>query len=249
MWWMSSFIGGLFILIGLFNPLLLVIGIVIVSVSTWKIHTNQSKGKTRHVSEISGGGNVMFKIEEYPDNPWMKRIAESPLFGEVPNDIVELMHRVSADPAEKVISSLWVWHGLLKKGYLVITTSYLRWIQVSPSASEDTFFQLNTILDKHSDPLALDVVVIVDNLQFQAKGNGKKALDFIKLYGLVQQGLLHEERVNAEKKPSREDGKKHTGGHDQGIADEIQKLAALKDKNIITEEEFRSGKQRLLEKS
>jgi hypothetical protein len=244
MYWILSFIGSTLILIGLFNPLLFVIGILIVGTSTWKIHTNQSKGKTRHISEISGGEDVIFKPGAYSSNPWVKRMAESPLFGEVPKNIVELMHRVSADPNEKVISSLWVSHGLIKKGYLVLTTLYLRWIKVTPSGDEDTFFPLDTVLDKHRHELEvvdLDAVLLINDLQFQARGNKKKANEFIKLYSLTQQALLHEDRANDHNKTNSEGVKKHSD-----IADEIGKLATLKERNIITEEEFKAGKQRLL---
>jgi hypothetical protein len=200
--------------------------------------------KTKHFSNVSGAGEIVHKIDEHSDNPWEKRIQESPLYGMVPNNIVELMKRVSADPNEKVISSIGVWHGWTKLGYLVITSNYLRWIQTLPSGSEDLFFQLNTIIEKYDDSALHYVpitgsVINIDGLQFQVKANKTGAREFVKLYGMVQQSLLHQPHVNPAKSES-------FGSQSSGIADELQKLATLKEQKMLTEKEYQTAKQQLL---
>jgi hypothetical protein len=200
--------------------------------------------KTKHYSSVPGADQIVHRFKENSDNPWEKRIEESPLYGMVPNNKVELMKRVSADPNEKVISAIWVWHGWTKQGYLVITSNYLRWIQTFPSASQDLFFQLNSIIDKYDDgalnyaPI-IGSVINIDGLQFQVKENKTGAREFVKLYGMVQQALLHGPHANTAKVES-------SGSKSSGIADELQKLAALKDKKMLTEKEYQTAKQQLL---
>src|SRR6266700_3854641 len=90
--------------------------------------------KTQNLSEIPDDSkNFILQIDENSTNPWLKRIKESPMYGQVPENIAELMNRVTPDQNEKVISSIWTSHGMTHQGYLVITHLYLRWIQVLPS--------------------------------------------------------------------------------------------------------------------
>ncbi|MGH7203522.1 MAG: SHOCT domain-containing protein [Candidatus Levyibacteriota bacterium] len=239
--------------------LLFLAGSIFAGRKFWKFIGNgfTLSNRTRHFSELANDtatNNLIFRIDENLENPWLKRIAASPMYGQVPENIVELMNRVTPDPNEKVISSIWTSHGLSHQGYLLITTSYLRWIQVIPSGKDDSFWGLNTIIDKRNDrfgdnQVGVGTILDIQGLQFQVKQNKSGAQEFTKLYGLVQQALLHPSGKTENTTKPVDAGNSTPTTHVPNIAEEIKQLATLREQNIITEEEFKAGKERLLKNS
>lgn len=217
-----------------------------------KFFTNgfSMNAKVRPYTQVPSAKDIVYQVNENTSNPWLKKIASSPMYGKVPENIVELMKRVSADPKEKVISAIWTWHGVMEQGYLVITTEYLRWIRIFPSGNEDEFFNFGQSMDKYGDNALTDAPIVgtvlnVAGLQFQVKFNKNAAREFKQLYGVVQQTLMHH-GSNQEHSPEHEKEKHIERKTSGGVADELEKLAALHKQKILTDEEFQSAKQKLI---
>jgi hypothetical protein len=186
---------GLFIFLLLMLALYGLLGWYVINVFGWGKY-----GQVKSFKHVPGAGDIVMPPND-TDNPWMQRVYSSSAYGQVPKHIIELLRRVSADENEKVIAAVWTRHGRFKMGYLVATTNYLRWIETFPF-KEDEFWQYNAVMETGGMfAFGFDKVLTIGGNNYQVKGM-KRANEFQKLYKNLQQGLLHEDRQEAEATPS-----------------------------------------------
>lgn len=228
---------------GEFFGVLIIIGILVsMMVYVAKFLGN---GGIRHYSEIPGVKDIVMLFDKNTPNPWESKITSSPHYGKIPPNISELMKRVSADPDEKVISSIWVMNGLLSMGYLVLTTSYIRWIKVFPTQSEDKFWLHNSrVFKEDMQTLSVeDHLFLLRSLPTWVPFNNH-ANNFALLHGIIQQALMHEDRAV----PAAHEANQEASLNDGSLASELKKLASLRDEKVLSEAEFIAAKKKLLQK-
>ena len=170
------------------------------------------------------------------DNPWLKKVFAMPSYGQAPAKAVELLREVSPDPDERIITALRVKHGSYRRGYVIATTSCLRYVQTLPGRSEN-YWGYDYKLEIAGGMGQGGVIRTQEGEQFQARWG--KVKQFRELYNAMQ----HASAWDAEHKPQPMPVIVQNA---PGLSEEIEKLAALRAQGVLSDEEFQDVKRRLL---
>ena len=170
------------------------------------------------------------------DNPWLKKVFAMSAYGQAPVKAVELLREVSPDQEERIITALHVRHGRMKRGYLIATTSCLRFVQTFPGRSEN-YWGYDYKLEIAGGMGQGGVIRTQEGEQFQARWG--KVKQFRELYNAMQ----HASAWDAEHTPQPTPVVVQNA---PGLSDELEKLAGLHAKGILNDEEFQDAKRRLL---
>ena len=170
------------------------------------------------------------------DNPWLKKVFAMPTYGQAPAKAIELLREVSPDPEERIITALRVKHGSYRRGYILATTSCLRYVQTLPGRTDD-YFGYDYKVEIAGGMGQGGVIRTPDGNQFQARWG--KVKQFRELYNAMQ----HASAWDAEHKPLPTPVVVQNA---PGLSDQLEKLAALRTQGILTDDEFKDAKQKLL---
>lgn len=168
-------------------------------------------------------------------NPWLQRLFAMSEYGRVPEAVPGLLREVSPDPDERLLAAVKCEHGRLRRGYLLATTSCLRWIRLFPGRAEDSW-GYHCELDYHGLSLTKAVLVLSTGDQFQTYRT--RAKPFAAMYSVIQEAVAWE-AAHADDQASR-------GPKQISLADELRELAALHDQGVLTAQEFATAKQKLM---
>jgi hypothetical protein len=171
-------------------------------------------------------------------NPWLRRVFSLPAYGKTPAGAVQALRRVSPDPEEIVVAGLRASHnGRSRRGYLIATTTLLRWVQTFPTASDD-FWDYGLKVEV----TASGILQLGPGDLFQVRwGTAKR---FRELHAAMQQAVLWE-ADNATPQVAVVETVRANGAA-SSIADELGKLASLRERGLLTDEEFSAAKRSLL---
>lgn len=170
------------------------------------------------------------------NNPYLQKLFSMKEYGQAPGMALSLLREVSPDPEEEFLTAIKCKHGALNRGYLMVTTDYIRWIQVFPRRQDD-FWTYNDVLDVEHG-----VISTSDGNLFQtSRGRARK---FAALYRVAQQAWLWEEgHTEAEVIVP---GPLQSVALSADIADQLERIAQLLEKGLLTQEEFAQAKAKLL---
>lgn len=173
-----------------------------------------------------------------PENPWLAKVLTMPAYGQVPQGIAHLMREASVEHDEKVFGAVATKHGRWKGGYLVATTSYVRFIQTR-IVKHDEFFPYSWPVERVQS-IGSRNVVEVGNYLFQVR-SARKAKEFVE---------MHKALLQAHNWSSSRDAQISAAAAQQTIegstAAELERLAALHADGTLSDEEFAQAKRRLL---
>lgn len=174
------------------------------------------------------------------ENPWLRRLFGMTEFGNVPGRAIALLGEVSPDPEERLLGAVRTQHGRYKRGYLLLTTQWLRWIQTIPTRT-DEYWSYDYSLEISGGPVVGGVLRTPDGNQFQVRW--AKAKDFAEVYRIVQQALIWDSDHAVVPSPAPPSA---AGGAHDDLVGQLERLAALKRDGVLSEEEFIAAKRRLL---
>ncbi len=126
-----------------------------------------------------------------PDNPWKAKLEASPLHRALDEKALKLFEPVSGDPDEHTLTSIACAHGLANRGFLVLTTHWLHWLQKFPKRHE--FWPLDLALS-YEGSLGNKILVLATGDQFQPTTafTGGRLKQFYEYYGIVQRAISWE---------------------------------------------------------
>jgi hypothetical protein len=186
--------------------------------------------------------DVVIRPFETP-NPYLQRIFTLEAFGSAPAAAVSLLREVSPDDEEKLITALRTRHGSLRSGYLLATTSYLRWIQTVPGRRAD-YWDYSYPIEVVGGPMQSTVVRVVSGDQFQMRWSKAKALS--EIYQYLQQAIAWEVQHQETEAPTPRVGTTGEFARGDGLGSELERIAGLYQQGLLTNEEFSQAKERLL---
>lgn len=172
-----------------------------------------------------------------PGNPWLAKLKESEIHLALDDKALKLFERVSADPDEEVLATLACAHGMANRGFLVLTTHWLHWLQKFPKRHE--FWSLDLALSLEG-AMTSKILVLAGGPQFQPASvmSIGKLKEFYDYYGVLQRALTWE---------SAQAGQSVlVPATIPAIPEQIAQLAALREQGHISSEEFESKKADLL---
>ena len=169
------------------------------------------------------------------ENPWLKKVFAMSAYGQAPVKAVELLREVSPDPEERIITALHVRHGSMKRGYVIATTSCLRYVQTFPGRSEN-YWPYTYKLEIAGGMGQGGVIRSPEGEQFQARWG--KVKQFREIYNAMQ----HASAWDADNKPQPTPVVVQNA---PGLSEELEKLAALRAQGILTDAEFQDAKSLL----
>lgn len=180
------------------------------------------------------------------DNPFLQRVFEHKMYGGFPDRCLAMLDALpTVGPDEQLMASLKVRHGQYQRGYLLITTDFLRYVRAGVGGAlltTDEFWSLD-------DPIEFNAfgemasLVTTSGDQFQVRSRWK-AKAFRDLYHLLQSAIQWEDSQAEEVHEAAHHGA--VSGPFGGIAEELGKLGHLRDQGILSEEEFVAAKKKLL---
>lgn len=170
------------------------------------------------------------------NNPWLKKVFAMSAYGQAPVKAVELLREVSPDREERIITALRVRHGGMRRGYLIATTTCLRWVQTLPGRSDD-YWGYDYKIEIAGGMGQGGVIRTPEGHQFQARWG--KVKQFRELYNAMQ----HAAAWDAEHQPQPTPVVVQNAA---GLSDELEKLAALRAQGVLSDEEFQDAKRKLL---
>jgi len=169
-------------------------------------------------------------------NPWLKEVFGMSAYGQAPTKAIDLLHEVSPDPDERIITALRVKHGSMRRGYLIATTSCLRYVQTLPGRSDD-YWGYDYKIEIAGGMGMGGLIRTPEGHQFQARWG--KVKQFRELYNAMQ----HASAWEAEHKPQPTPV---VVQNTSGLGEELEKLAALRAQGALNDEEFQDAKRKLL---
>lgn len=87
-----------------------------------------------------GDGEQELAVEPFETpNPWLQKLVDMSEYGRVPEATPALLREVSPDPDERLLAAVKCEHGRLRRGYLLATTTCLRWIRLFPGRAADSW--------------------------------------------------------------------------------------------------------------
>jgi putative oligomerization/nucleic acid binding protein len=178
------------------------------------------------------------------ENPYLLKLFSMKEFGRAPGSAIRLLQDITPDPTEALLCAAKCHHGTWSRGYLIITTDYLRWIQTIPVRDNDLWTYDNSLLVNHR------ALVTPDGLQFQL-GSAHGARRFAELYRVAQQASLWDEAnpidetVATTMSPLVPQLTTQPSASPD-MVDQLERLAQLSEKGLITPEEFTQAKNKLL---
>lgn len=202
----------------------------------WKLYS-QSSGAEGDPSAFAEDEQESVLERFDTPNPWLQKLFSMPNYGQVPTMAVGLLREVSPDPDERLLAAVKCEHGRMRRGYLLATTKWLRWIRTFPSRAEDAW-EYNWKLDYQGLSLTKAVLILGTGDQFQTYR--ARAKPFAAMYTVIQQAMAWEAAhademvLDAVTTPA------------PSLADELRELAALHQQGILTAEEFAGAKQKLM---
>jgi hypothetical protein len=169
------------------------------------------------------------------DNPHINRIFQSQAFGQVPMKAVELLEKVSPDSNELLVYAVRTRHGQWKRGYLLLTTRGVRWVQTLPVFAED-LYSFDWKIEYKRLGLLKGLLTTADGDQFQLLATKAKAFRDL-FYQLAQAG---EWQVASDSESAQE-------AVQQGdLAGQLRELSDLHGQGVLSDDEFAAAKARLL---
>jgi hypothetical protein len=170
------------------------------------------------------------------ENPFLREVFARKDYGQVPARAADLLLLNSPDPDEHLLAAMRTKHGGYRRGYLLITTKCLRWVQTFPYRDSD-HWPLEYSLEIQGGPLQGGLIYPAGGRQFQIRWGKAKA--FGEIYRLVQQAEEWESSraFEAAQQPSREA---------RSLAEELERLSELYERGLLDDVEFRTAKARLL---
>jgi hypothetical protein len=170
-------------------------------------------------------------------NPWLRRVFSLPAYGKTPAGAVQALRRVSPDPDEHVVAGLRASHSRSRRGYLIATTKLLRWVQTFPTASDD-FWDYGLKIEVP----ASGILELGSGDLFQVRwGTAKR---FRELHAAMQQAVAWEAENTTPQVTVVETLR--ANGTASSIGDELEKLASLRERGLLTDEEFSAAKRSVL---
>jgi hypothetical protein len=174
------------------------------------------------------------------ENPYIGKVFAHKYFGQVPPKAIELLERVSPDGDELLIYATRTSHGALRRGYLLLTTHGIRWVQTLPTFDEDLYSFDFRIEYKRIDMMK-GMLVTHDGRQFQLRpGKGKAVRD---LFMQVAQAITWETNNT----PATPAPTAAPPPDSRDLATQLKELGELKAQGLLDDSEFEQAKARLLQ--
>jgi len=170
-------------------------------------------------------------------NPWLQKLFAMADYGKVPTAALALLREATPDPDERLLAAVKCEHGRMRRGYLLATSKGLRWIKTFPGKGQDSW-GYEYKLDYKGISLTKAVLILGSGDQFQTFRT--RAKPFAAMYGVIQEAMAWEiahadEMVmNSVAAPAA------------SLADELRELAAMREQDVLTAEEFAAAKQKLM---
>jgi hypothetical protein len=207
---------------------------------------NADQARTLMRDEVEAGEEIEEAEQESvlepfeTPNPWLQKLFEMPAYGTVPSVALGLLREVSPDHDEVLLAAIKVQHGRVRRGYLLATTNWLRWIGTFPTRQDD-LWSYDYKLEYRGLSLAKAVIILASGDQFQTwRVRGKP---FVEMYNVIQQARVWNtanmdqiavDAIAGRAAPSAE-----------SLAEELRKLSEMHQQGILTAEEFAAAKQKL----
>jgi hypothetical protein len=174
-------------------------------------------------------------------NPWLQKLFSMPTYGTVPATAIGLLREVSPDRDERLLAAIKTQHGRMRRGYLLATTKWLRWIGTFPTRQDD-LWAYDYKLEYKGASLTKAVITSVSGDQFQTwRTRGKP---FVEMYNVIQQAMAwdaaHADQIVVDAALTS------ATAPSGSLADELQKLAEMHAQGILSPEEFTAAKQKLM---
>lgn len=173
-------------------------------------------------------------------NPWLQKLFSMPAYGTVPTAAIGLLREVSPDPDESLLAAVKTEHGRFRRGYLLATTKWLRWIRTFPTREHDMWDYGNKVEYKGMT-LTKALLRLSSGDQFQTWRT--RAKPFAQMYGVIQQAMMWEA---AHAKQMAAEAVAVSAPAPISLAEELQKLAEMHHRGVLTPEEFAAAKQKLM---
>lgn len=170
------------------------------------------------------------------DNPWLLRLFQHRAFGRAPAAAATVLREVSADEDEMLFLAIRVRHGMLRTGFLLLTTHGVRWVQTVPIRSND-YWPLAAGIRMSGALGGGGVLHVPTGQQFQGLWTQCRA--FVECFQLAQQAAGWAEQAEAR------DAAPPTPAPVAGLADEVTRLAELHRAGVLTDDEFAAAKAKL----
>jgi len=173
-------------------------------------------------------------------NPWLQKLFSMPGYGTVPTVAIGLLREVSPDRDERLLAAVKSEHGRMRRGYLLATTKWLRWIRTFPGRADDQW-GYDYKLEYKGISITKAVIILGSGDQFQTYRT--RAKPFVQMVNVIQQAMMwdaaHTDQtvVEALSTPVLPAG---------SLSEELQKLAEMHQQGILTPEEFAAAKQKLM---
>ena len=173
-------------------------------------------------------------------NPWLQKLFNMPNYGTVPAVAVGLLREVSPDSDERLLTAIKAEHGRMRRGYLLATTKWLRWIRTFPGRADDQW-GYDYKLEYKGISLTKAVIILGSGDQFQTYRS--RAKPFVQMVNVIQQAMMWD-ADNTEQMVV--DAMATSAPPPSSLAEELQKLADMHQQGILTPEEFAAAKQKLM---
>lgn len=175
-------------------------------------------------------------------NPWLRKLFDMPKYGVVPASTPGLLRELSVDPEEKLLAAIKCEHGRMRRGYLLATTGWLRWVRTFPGRADD-MWEYSYKLDYQGMSLTKAVLVLGTGDQFQTFRT--RAKPFYEMYRVIQQAMIWESQ-NADQKIVEAAEAASTTSQGPSLTDELMKLVELHTAGVLSDDEFAAAKNHLL---
>lgn len=177
------------------------------------------------------------------ENPWLNKVFAMPAYGRVPTRALDLFREISPDPSERVVAALRTRHGQWRRGYLIATTTCLRYIQTLPTRNEN-FWSYDYKIDVHGGIGQGGIIETESGDLFQTRWG--KAKHFRELYSAMQHAAAWE-AANGGRPEAEVVSRAPEPTPPQSLSGEIERLAELHARGVLNDDEFQLAKRRVIE--
>lgn len=173
-------------------------------------------------------------------NPFLQKLFTMPNYGAVPVVSLGLLREVSPDLDERLLAAIKSEHGRMRRGYLLATTKWLRWVRTFPSRADDQW-GYDYKLEYKGISLTKAVIILGSGDQFQTYRT--RAKPFVQMVNVIQQAMMWDADHTEE---AVVDAVTMTPPPSTSLAEELRQLAQLHAEGVLSPEEFAAAKQKLM---
>ena len=176
------------------------------------------------------------------ENPWLQQLFAAPEYGEISPKAIEALRSVSPDQDEQLVAAIECMNGPMRIGWLLATTTCLRWVRRRPTRAQDAWDYGWKVSASSMGPGG---ILHVGDLIFQCAGmfSAKSAKRFAESHRAMQQALIWESTNTDARVVAALTEPPSTGA---SLAEEIRQLADLHQQGILSDEEFSAAKSKLV---